>query len=66
MSERCVYRDAFDPQTLEPIGPECGASATQTIYWKDGRVSTACRDHGIEVLAPSALALVAAVVEVST
>ena len=64
MAERCVYRADWDPETLEPRGPECGAEATQTIHWKDGRYSPGCEEHGLEALVPSALHEVAAVVSV--
>jgi len=60
MSKRhtCAYRENYDPETFEPMGPACGRRATQEIYWNDGRVSPSCPAHGMRALDPSARALV--------
>lgn len=54
----CEFRDAFDPATLEPVGPACGQPATQVILWRDRRYSPACAEHGVAALDPEARALV--------
>jgi hypothetical protein len=56
--ETCVFCSAFDPMTLEPLGPCCGQVATQIIHWLDGRSSTACGAHGLDALDGDAKALV--------
>ncbi len=48
--ETCTYCAAYNMQTLEPIGPNCGAPAVEILVWKDGRTSPACIDHGVEAL----------------
>lgn len=49
-TETCTYCAACDMQTLDPIGPECGAPAVEILRWKDGRTSPACIEHGVEAL----------------
>lgn len=46
----CAFREAHDPETLEPLGPACGKPATQELYWCDGRVSPSCAEHGVRAL----------------
>lgn len=54
----CSHTPSYDPETLEPQGPECRARATAWLYWKDGRVSPSCPAHGLDSLDPDARALV--------
>ena len=58
MKHTCAYRESYDPETLEPVGPECGKPATQELFWHDGRVSPSCPEHGLEALDDDARALV--------
>jgi hypothetical protein len=48
--ETCANTDRWDENTLEPVGPECGRTPTQVIFWKDGRYSPACGQHGLSAL----------------
>lgn len=64
MHETCGYRDAWDPVTLEPLGPECGARATEYINWKDGRTSAACPAHGMNALTRATKALVSSATDI--
>jgi hypothetical protein len=57
----CAYRASYDPETLEPMGAVCGKPAMQELYWKDGRVSPSCSEHGMRALDDDARALVARV-----
>ncbi len=59
--EACQFCDEFDPGTLQPIGPVCGNSAVQVIYWKDGRISPSCGTHGLRALTLEARAEVRAI-----
>jgi hypothetical protein len=61
MKHTCAFREAFDPETLEPVGPACGKPATQELYWHDGRVSPSCSEHGMRALDKDAHPLVARV-----
>lgn len=61
MDHTCTFREAHDPETLEPLGPACGKAATQEIYWHDGRVSPSCSEHGMRALDKDTRALVARV-----
>lgn len=54
----CIYGPDYDPATLAPRGPRCGAPAMQVIYWHDGRFSPACAQHGFDVLTPETQELV--------
>jgi len=58
----CAHHDSFDPETLEPTGPACGRAAMQELYWRDGRVSPSCADHGKAALDDDARAMVVRVV----
>ncbi len=57
----CAFKRGHDPLTLEPIGRECGEPAVEIIHWRDGRMSPACRIHGLLALTPDARRLVAKV-----
>lgn len=59
----CAFCREHDPDTLQPVGPQCGKRAVQEIFWMDGRVSPSCSKHGYEALEPDAQKLV---VHVST
>ncbi len=61
MTGYCAFREEHDPVTLEPLGPACGKPATQIIYWRDGRASPACDEHGMSALDDDARALVSRV-----
>lgn len=54
----CSFRESYDPDTLEPIGPDCGRKAIQLIRWRDGRLSPACGKHGWEALTEEAQSLI--------
>jgi hypothetical protein len=56
--ETCCYCDSWDPETLEPMGPTCGAPAVSRIHWVDGRVSPSCDLHGFKSLTRDAKMLV--------
>jgi hypothetical protein len=63
MKHTCSFRESHDPETLEPLGPDCGKPATEEIYWDDGRVSAACSEHGVQALDEDARALVVRVTQ---
>ncbi len=48
--EKCIHHDTFDPDTEDPMGKACGREATQVIFWKDGRFSLSCGQHGFLAL----------------
>lgn len=56
MRETCTFRYDHDPATRAPKGRRCRAAAVEVIYWKDGRNSVACRNHGVDALTPEARA----------
>jgi hypothetical protein len=58
MIHTCAFRESYDPETLEPVGPACGKPAMQELYWRDGRVSPSCFEHGMGALTGDARALV--------
>jgi hypothetical protein len=53
----CAFRESHDPETLAPVGPACGKPAMQELYWRDGRVSPSCSEHGMGALDDDARAL---------
>jgi hypothetical protein len=55
--ERCAFHERHDV-TGEPIGAACGKAATQVIFWKNGRFSPGCGQHGLKSLAADAVPLV--------
>ena len=59
MSEVCCYHNDYDPIDDTPRGNKCGAPAVQAIVWKDGRVSPACKDHGLDAIDPEVHRLIA-------
>lgn len=59
----CTFCRDHDPATLEPLGKQCGRSAVEEIHWQDGRISNACRAHGLGALDADARALVVKVVK---
>lgn len=62
----CAFKSRHDPDTLEPLGQECGKPATQELHWADGRVSPACGRHGLKALDEDARALVVRVTRPKT
>lgn len=58
MNHTCSYHAAYDPETLDPVGPACGKEAVQEIHWRDGRISPSCLFHGYQALDPEARAMV--------
>lgn len=56
--EVCTFRYGHDPATLSPKGRACKAAAVEAIFWKDGRTSVACQQHGFAALTHDAKALV--------
>lgn len=46
----CHFCDHHDPVTDEPRGNRCNAPTVEILHWKDGRVSPACKDHGVQAL----------------
>ncbi len=58
MKHTCAYRESYDPDTLEPVGPACGKPAMQELYWRDGRVSPSCAAHGMKAIDEDARTLV--------
>lgn len=56
--EKCSHTPGHNHETDKPEGPECGREANQVIYWRDGRASPSCEEHGRSSLDPSALPLI--------
>jgi hypothetical protein len=54
--EVCTFRYDHDPATLAPRGRACKMTAIEEIFWKDGRTSVACKDHGVDALTDDAKA----------
>lgn len=63
---KCSYCDAWNPVTLDPIGPECGQPVVEVIFWKDRRYSPSCAEHGFKALTRDAKALVLCVATTTT
>jgi hypothetical protein len=55
---RCSFKEHHNPVTLEPLGKECGRDAVELLVWHDGRVSPACKAHGVAALTEDARKLV--------
>jgi hypothetical protein len=58
----CTFHFDHDPVTLAPRGRACEALGVEEIHWKDGRVSIACKEHGVDALTKDAKAEVRRVV----
>jgi len=48
--QRCTFCREHDMATDTPVGPMCGAIAVEELHWRDGRISNACKDHGVAAL----------------
>ena len=48
--DTCTFCFEHDPETLAPKGDACKAPGVDEIHWKDGRISVACREHGLDAL----------------